>query len=159
MKLRHLILPLLAVFLLATGCTDEYYGSQIDTYQFNITPSEWMRNEGPNLPGADNYLYCEKKIPAIDNEVFERGTVQAYCWNVYDQQHNYGSWNTLPFVYPLEILIENDEGELERIIVAENLRFEWEKGKVTFVIQDLDGFDAEDMVSTISFKVCVTRNM
>ena len=42
---------------------------------------------------------------------------------------------------------------------AENLRFEWEKGQVTFIIQDLDGYDPEDMISTISFKVCVTRNM
>lgn len=159
MKLKKLILPLFALLMLATGCTKEYYGSQIETYQFNITPSEWQRNEGQNLPGANNYLYCTKNISGIDNEVFNRGTVQAYCWNVYDQQHNLGAWNTLPFVYPLEILVTEDDGSLSRIIVPENLRFEWEKGQVTFIIQDLDGYDPEAMVSTISVKVCVTRNM
>ena len=41
--------------------------------------------------------------------------------------------------------------------VPENLRFEWEQGKVTFIIQDLDGFDPENMVSTITVKVSVTK--
>ena len=132
MKVTKLILPLLAVFMLATGCTKEYYGSQIETYQFNVNPGDWSRNQGQNLPGANNYLYCEK-----------------------------AAWNTLPFVYPLEIYVTNDEGNTEMIVVPENLRFEWELGKVTIIIQDLDGYDPESMelAGPISFKVCVTRNM
>lgn len=159
MKLKKLILPMLMLVLLATGCTKEYIGSQIETYQFNITPAEWHRNEGNNLPGANNYLYCTKEISAIDQNVFYYGTVQGYVWNVYDQQHNLGAWNTMPFVYPLEVYVPNDNGGTDLVIVPENLRFEWEKGQVTFIIQDLDGFDPEDMVSTISVKVCITRNM
>ena len=163
MKLKKLILPLLAIFMLATGCTKEeihnYYGAQVETYQFNITPAEWYRNEGENLPGANNYLYCTKELKAINNEVFNNGTVQAYAWNIYDPAHNLGAWNLLPFVYPLEVYVTNDDNTVSRVIVPENLRFEWEKGQITFIIQDLDGFDPEDMISTISFKVCVTRNM
>lgn len=159
MKLKKLFLPLLAVLMLVSGCTDEYYGAQIETFQFNVTPAEWSRLEGDNLPGSNNYLYCEKEIPAINRQVFENGTVQAYAWNVYDPQHNLGAWNTLPFIYPLEVYVTNEDGSVDRVIVPENLRFEWELGKVTFVIQDLDGFDPEDMISTISLKVCVTRNM
>lgn len=159
MKLKKLILPMLMLVLLATGCTKEYYGSQIETYQFNITPAEWSRNEGENLPGANNYLYCTKDISAITRDVFFNGTVQAFVWNVYDQAHNLGAWNTMPFVYPLEVYVTNDDGSVGRVIVPENLRFEWEQGQVTFIIQDLDGFDPEDMVSTISVKVCVSRNM
>ncbi|MCQ2260311.1 MAG: hypothetical protein MJZ77_02840 [Bacteroidales bacterium] len=159
MKLIKLFLPMLAVMMLASGCTDEYYGSQIKTYQFNITPSEWIRSEGNNLPGANNYLYCTKNIPDIDQYVFEQGTVQAYAWNVYDPSTNTGAWNTLPFIYPLEILAQDDDGNLTMFVVPENLRFEWERGKVTFIIQDLDGYDPEDMVSTISIKVCISYNM
>ena len=161
MKLRKLILPMLAIMLLAAGCTKEYYGAQIQTFQFNVNPADWNRNQGPIEPGANNYLYVEKAIPAITQEVFAYGTVQAYCWNVYDTQNNLGSWNTLPFVYPLEVYITNDEGQQELLIVPENLRFEWELGKVTIVIQDLDGYDPESMelAGPITFKVCVTSNM
>ncbi len=163
MKFKHIILPVMAAFLLFAGCTKEeiFYGSQIKTYRFNITPSEWMRNEGNNLPGANNYLYCIKEIADIDANVFNYGTVQAYVWNVYDGQNNLGAWNTLPFVYPLEVYVNNDDGSQSLKIVPENLRFEWEEGKVTFIIQDLDGYDpiALGDGQTLSFKVCVTRNM
>lgn len=160
MKLFRLFLPMLALMMLATGCTKEYImnGAQIQTVQFNITPSEWMRNEG-DLPGTNNYLYCTKDIDFITEDVFNFGTVQAYAWNVYDAQHNLGAWNTLPFVYPLEVYVTNDDNTTSLVIVPENLRFEWELGKVTFIIQDLDGYDPEDMVSTISIKVNVTSNM
>lgn len=163
MKFSKLILPMLAILMLATGCrkevVEQYYGSQVETIQFNITPSEWTRNEGENLPGSENYLYCTKDVNAINNNVFANGTVQAYAWNVYDAQHNLGAWNTLPFVYPLEVYVTAEDGTVNRVIVPENLRFEWELGKVTFIIQDLDGYDPEDMISTISIKVCVTKNM
>ncbi|MBQ9863871.1 MAG: hypothetical protein IJM33_00870 [Bacteroidales bacterium] len=161
MKLRKLVLPMLAIMLLAAGCTKEYYGAQIQTFQFQVNPGDWLRNQGPIEPGANNYLYYEKAIPAIGQNVFLNGTVQAYCWNVYDTQNNLGSWNTLPFVYPLEVYLTNEEGEQELVIVPENLRFEWELGKVTIVIQDLDGYDPESMelAGPITFKVCVTSNM
>ena len=159
MKMRKLILPMLALMLLASGCSKEYYGAQIQTYQFNVNPADWSKNQGPYEPGADNYLYCVKEIPAIDQSVFQNGTVQMYCWNVYDSQHNLGSWNALPFIYPLEVYVTDNQGNPAVAIVPENLRFEWELGKVTIVIQDLDGYDPEDMVSPISFKVCVTSNM
>ena len=161
MKVRKLVLPMLAIMLLAAGCTKEYYGAQIQTFQFNVNPADWDRSQGPNEPGANNYLYVVKDIPAIDQDVFLNGTVQAYCWNVYDSQHNLGSWNMLPFVYPLEVYLNNEDGSQSMVIVPENLRFEWELGKVTIVIQDLDGYDPESMefAGPITFKVCVTKNM
>ena len=42
--------------MLTAGCTKEYYGAQIQTYQFNVNPGDWLRNQGDNLPGANNYL-------------------------------------------------------------------------------------------------------
>lgn len=163
MKFKHIILPIMAAFLLFTGCTkqENFYGAQIETYRFNINPAEWQRNEGALNPGANNYLYCTKEISGIDANVFNYGTVQAYVWNVYDGQNNLGAWNTLPFVYPLEVYVNNDQGGQDLVIVPENLRFEWEEGKVTFIIQDLDGYDpiALGDGQTLSFKVCVSYNM
>jgi hypothetical protein len=156
MKKCRIILPLLAFAMLFTGCTKEIitYGSQISTYRFNVTPSQWKVNQGPNEPGSDNYLYCELDVPGIDKQVFDYGTVQAYVWNIYDVSNNLGAWNTLPFVYPLEIY---DNGEY--YVVPENMRFEWEMGKVTLIIQELDGYDPSQIAETISVKVSVTRNM
>lgn len=161
MKKSRIILPLLAFAMLFTGCTKEIitYGSQITTYRFNVTPSQWKVNQGNNLPGSENYLYCELDVPGIDENVFNYGTVQAYVWNIYDVSNNLGAWNTLPFVYPLELYVPNDEGGQSLIVVPENMRFEWEKGKVTLIIQDLDGYDPVSLAQTISIKVCVTRNM
>lgn len=160
MKLFKLFLPMLTVAALATGCTKEYYtyGAQVYTHQYTIIPAHWVRNQGPNLPGADNYLYASFENADITPDVMESGTVQAFVYNTYDQQHNLGAWNTLPFIYPLEVKVTNpDDGSESYVIVPENLRFEWEQGKVTFIIQDLDGYDPEAMISTISVKVCVTK--
>ena len=46
MKKCRIILPLLAFAMLFTGCTKEIitYGSQISTYRFNVTPSQWKVN-------------------------------------------------------------------------------------------------------------------
>ncbi len=159
MKLFKLFLPMLTVAALATGCTKEYYtiGSQVYTHEYTITPAQWTRNQGPNNPGADNYLYASFQNADITADVMNNGTVQAFVYNVYDRQNNLGAWNTLPFVYPLEVYVPNNEGGTDLVVVAENLRFEWEQGKVTFIIQDLDGVDPENMISTITVKVSVTK--
>lgn len=161
MKLKKLMLPLMALAMLVSGCTKEYvtFGSQVETFRFNVTPSQWQQNKGEALPGADNYLYCTLDVPAINGEVFDRGTVQAYVWNVYDVANNLGAWNPLPFVYPLELLVDNEEGGQSWVIVPENLRYEWEQGKVTLIIQDLDGYDPASLAQTLSFKICVTHNL
>lgn len=162
-RFLKVMIPLVAVLMMATSCTKEYYtyGSQVYTHEYEITPSQWMRNEGNNLPGSDNYLYAEFANKDITADVVNgNGTVQAYVYNIYNAAQNLGSWNTMPFVYPLEVYVFNETtGQNELVIVPENMRFEWEKDKVTFIIQDLDGFDPEDMVSTIHVKVSVTKDM
>ena len=80
-------------------------------------------------------------------------------WHIYDVSQNLGAWNTLPFVYPLEVYITDEQGNTHLEIEPENLRFEWEKGAVTFIIQELDGYDPMRLNQTLSFKVCVSRNL
>lgn len=36
---------------------------------------------------------------------------------------------------------------------------EWVKGMVTFVIQDLDGYDPEDMITSVTIRVTVVKNL
>ena len=36
---------------------------------------------------------------------------------------------------------------------------EWVKGMATFVIQDLDGYDPEDMITSVTIRVTVVKNL
>jgi hypothetical protein len=157
MKLFKLIIPALAVLALASSCTKEYntYGVNIYSRYYTVTPSDWKRDSGDLEPGAYNYLYAEFENPDITNDVISAGTVQAYVYVIYNTDKNLGSWNPLPYVYPLEITTTDDSGT-STVVAPENLRFEFEPGIVTFIIQDLDGYDPTDITNSMSIKVSVT---
>ena len=156
--MKHLKLFIIAVAtLLAAGCTKEYITeNNLSTTIYTIQPKHWSRNEGENNPGAWNYLYCTVDNKDITSEVMDKGAVQAFIYYTYDASSNLSAWTTLPFVYPLELTVYNDETHQdELVIVPENIRFEYELGKVTFIMQDLDGYDPEDISNSMSIKVCV----
>lgn len=160
-KLKFLLLAFIATTAL-TGCTEkyfteQYYGAQIHTYQYEIIPLQWNKNMGA-LPGGNNYLYATFENSDITEKVMNEGTVTAEVWNIYDTYNNIGSWNPLPYVYPLEITKTDENNNPYTVIVPENIRFEWELGKVTFIIQDLDGYDPEDIVSPLTIRVNVIEN-
>ncbi|MBR6440643.1 MAG: hypothetical protein IKS44_01165 [Bacteroidales bacterium] len=159
MKLIKMFLPMLVITLLATGCKKEYitYGTEVYTHEYKVVPAQWNRVQGSNLPGGGNYLYASFQNADIDAGVMNNGAVNAYVYNVYDVATNEGAWNALPFIYPLEVWVTNTAGDREMVISPETVRFEWEQGKVTFIIQELDGYDPEDMVQTLHFKVTVTK--
>ena len=156
MKLLKLFIPALAILALAQGCTKEYItnynGAQVYARDFTVKPADWKRNEGANNPGFENYLYAEFENADITQNVVDNGTVQAYIYVLYNVAQNLGSWNPLPYVYPLEI--KASDGSIT--IAPENTRFEYNTGTVTFIVQDLDGFDPEDITNEMSIKVCVT---
>ena len=153
MKKLKLIPLLFAVVLFFTGCTKEYvtFASQTVSYEYTIVPANWERNQGPNEPGGDNYLYATFRNTDINENVMRNGMVTADIYLIYDTQHNVGAWNPLPYVYPLEMS--------DGTILPENIRFEWEQGKVTFIIQDLYGNDPADLNSTLNIRVNVTSNL
>lgn len=155
MKLFKFIIGALAASMLIQGCTREYYGSNVYTRFYPVTPSDWQKNEGPTVPGAYNYFYAQFENPDITDAVIERGTVQAYIYAIYDFSKNLGSWNPLPYVYPYEAIIE-EGGTTSTVVIPENTRFEFEPGIVTFIIQDLDGHDPEELTNTMTIKVSVT---
>ena len=159
MKLLKLFIPALAILALAQGCTKEYItnynGAQVYARDYTIKPNDWLRNQGTNELSSDNYFYADFENKDITQNVVDNGTVQAFIYAIYDVNNNLGSWNPLPFVYPLEIKTTEDGNEKIEI-VAENTRFEYNVGKVTFIIQDLDGIDPEAITNSMSIKVCVT---
>lgn len=161
MKLFKLFLPVLAFAALASGCTKEYYtivnGADVYTHQYTITPAQWKRNEGSYMPGSYNYLYADIDNADITADVMKNGSVVAYVYDVYDVANNQGAWNLLPYIIPIEYHEQNDDGTWNDYAVSENIRFEWEEGKVTFIIQELDGWNPSDMKTSITVKVCVTK--
>ncbi len=162
MKKLKLFALLAVVAATLSGCTDEYYeyyGAQVLTHTYEITPGQWSRLEGQNMPGSENYLYATFENSDITKSVIANGTVTADVWAIYDRSNNLGSWHPLPYVYPLEVSVTYDDGTTGIGVVAETIRFEWEPGKVTFIIQELDGWDPEDMINPITIRVNVTSNM
>lgn len=154
------LFTLLAIFAATlSGCTEKYYGAQVLTREYVVIPADWTRNQGPNNPGSDNYLYAEKKNPDITPDVLANGTVTADVYALFDVQNNLGSWHPLPYVYPLEVITQNADGTTQLVIAPENIRMEWVQGNVTFIIQDIDGFDPESINAPITFRVTVTSNM
>lgn len=165
MKYLKLFIVAAAALGIFSACTKEYItkeyitnvnGAQIFVKDYTINPSDWQLIE-TNVPGSDNYYYCDCNNEDITDEVIALGTVHAYIYTVYDAAKNLGSWNPLPFVYPLEIVTTDDSGNEEVVIVAENTRFDYQKGLITFILQDLDGYSPEQIINSMSIRVCVTK--
>lgn len=151
---------LAAVMLTLTGCTEDYYGAYVFSHEYTIIPGNWTRNSGIDNPGTDNYLYAEFENKDITPDVLDNGTVTADVYAIYNVQQDLGSWHPLPYVYPIAVNVtDQSTGATHTEIVAETIRMEWELGKVTFIIQELDGWDPDDMLSKITVRVNVTKNV
>lgn len=153
MKTARILVALAALILFAASCTERnfYYENKLSTTIYTIQPKHWTLNEDL-VPGTDNYYFCTVDNPDITDEVMDKGAVQAFVYYTYNKAENLSAWTSLPFVYPAEYT--DDSNQL--IMVAENLRFEWEKGSVTFILQPLDGYTPEQIGNTMSIKVCVS---
>lgn len=153
MKLLKSLLLLAGLSLMAASCTKEYYteeyysGSQITSYVYEIQPSEWQTESASD---GRNYLYAEIENPDITDELVNNGMITSSVYYVYNQEKNLGSWNDLPYVFPCTI---NDS-----TVVGENIRYEYEPGYITFVIEDLNGLTPEQMKGSITFKVNVAED-
>lgn len=159
-----LFIPAIALAALFSGCTKEYItneyyeGSKVYARDFTVKPSDWQFNypDGGTIAREDNYLWAEFDNPDITQNAVDNGTVQAFIYTIYDVTNNLGSWNPLPYVYPLLIEEKENGTVVNSYIVGENTRFEYNVGKVTFIIQDLDGINPVDIANEMSIKVCVT---
>lgn len=169
MKHLKVFAAMLTIAALSTGCTKEYIteeyiteehynGPQMLTHTYTVNANDWERREGDIKPGEDNYLYATFNNSDITADVEKNGTVVAEVWSIYNQEKNLGAWCPLPYAYPLMVEVKDEDGNTSTMIVPENIRFEWETGLVTFIIQDLDGFDPLEMNSSLTFRVTVFKD-
>lgn len=147
--MKKIFLPLLAFALLClmSSCTKEYvthehnsYVTQINgatyiNYEYTVYASDWVTEDGIS------YYYATFRNLDITQQVEDNGAVIAYVWDE-------GRWNQLPYVFPYYSAAEDATW-------GENIRFDWRKNEVTFIIQDLDGALPEGIanIDPMVFKV------
>lgn len=147
---KRILLSIISIVMLVSfsSCSDEYIteehyhvtnvnGSTFINYEYTVNANNWVTQDGLN------YYYASFQNQDITQYVENNGAVVAYVWE--DER-----WNQLPYVFPYYSASEDATW-------GENIRFDWKKGEVTFIIQDLDGGLPEGManVPTMYFKVCV----
>ena len=136
MNLKRFLLPVLAIVTMGlfAGCQKDV---KMYTHEYVVSADQWVTQEGLN------YYYASFKNMDITANVEEYGSVLAYV-------HDEGRWNPLPYVYPYYSAAEDRTW-------GENIRFDWTRDEVTFIVQDLDGGLPEGMnqFPTLTFKVNV----
>lgn len=144
MKIARILVTLLLAGVAATmfsGCNDEpnyIEGSQTRVMQQTVYRNGW------NDDGS-NYLWTSYDWDAITADVLQYGTVVAYVYEGTRQC-------PLPHVFPITYTL--DDGSLYTI--GENLRFDVEPGRITFIMQDLDGMLPDNIQTDITFRVVAT---
>lgn len=127
MKKAKFLLPMLGALLLgafATSCEPEHVPVAIESSNTRVMQQTIYWNQWQ----ADvNYMYVTLEWDAITEDVLNYGSVVAY---VYDGERQC----PLPHVIPITYTTNTGD-----VTVPENLRFDLEPGKITFIMQDLDG--------------------
>lgn len=136
MKFLRFFLPVVALLCLTTGCRKDVH---MTTHEYTVTASHWERTADDV---SDHYVATFANRD-ITEEVVLTGAVNAY---VLDK----GCWNPLPYIRPY-YSADYD------VVIGESIRFRYEEGRVTFVLEDLDANLPEGInnMPTMTFRVCV----
>ncbi len=143
--MKKFILPMLAAFVLLTGCTEK---ARVMTSYYTVHPYEWEQSITTYNDGTYdvNYYYSEWENIDITREVYDNGVVLAYY---IDDSHRD---NPLPYT----LYLKDDQGNLYQ----ERIEFDVELGKITFKIKDNDFQTAVSMsnIGDMKFKVSCIGN-
>ena len=135
--MKKMILPLLAAVVMAMGFTSCEHQTMRST-DIKVNGSDWSK------PAGANYYIATFSWDELTEEVVMDGTVDAAIY------HN-GRLNPLPYVYPIEA---GTDASGNPIYVAENIRFQYTYGIISFIVEDLDGLEPENMAqANLSFHV------
>lgn len=144
--MKKLILPLIASFLLLTGCSEK---AHVVTSYYTVKPNQWelATTRYPSTGTYTvNYAYSSWENIDITPDVIETGVVLAY----YIDEN--GRDNQLPYT----LYFTDDNG----VPYQERIEFDIETGRITFKIKDTD-FQTEASMANIGvmkFKVSVISN-
>ena len=133
--MKKFLLPLLAAITLgltATSCEREprqvlLESSGTRVAEVTVKYDDWVKDDN-----GVNYVYCPVDWDVLSDHVVYDGNVSVY---VYEN----GRQNPLPYVYPVNVTY--DDGTTG--VIGENLRFDLEVGRLTIIMQDLDGYKPE----------------
>lgn len=150
MNTKHLI-PILAVAFISlfSSCKREVVHETVVneitkevaatvTEEVTVRAKDWIEDS------EANYYYATYDCSSLTKDVDSYGAVIVYYYD------NEGRWNMLPYVTPYYSDEMDDTW-------AENIRFDWEHGKITFIVQDLDGGLPENiqLMPDLYFKICI----
>ncbi len=142
MKKATFILPLLMTIVMSCGltsCSDEYFGdSNTRVMEATVFRNQWCDD-------GSGYLWCSFDWNALTVDVLNYGNISAY---VYDGNRQC----PLPHVVPITYTF--DDGSYD--IVTENIRYDFEPGKITFIMEDHDGALPENINTDLTFRVVAT---
>ncbi len=130
MKRTALLILVAATFgLTVSSCHKEPQDAYLESSgtrvkEVTVKGTDWVTND-PTV----SYAYCTIDWDVLTDHVVYDGNINVY---VYDN----GRQNPLPYVYPLGFVTYSD-GSTD--FATENLRFDFEVGRVTIIMQDMDG--------------------
>lgn len=140
MKKARILLPLLAAVMagvFSTGCVDDTY---IDSTQQRVMEATVYRNQW-NDDGS-GYLWHSFDWDYLTADVLQYGTINAY---VYVGERQMPLPNLVPVTYT------HPDGTTE--VVPENMTYDLEPGRITFIMQDQDGGMPVDINEDYTFRV------
>lgn len=143
--MKKLILPILAAFVMLTGCSEK---ARVITSYYTVNPNQWEYATTLNSDRTYtiDYAYSAWENIDIDEEVIMNGVVMAYYID------DSGRDNILPYT----LYFTDDNG----IPYQERIEYDIEQGRITFKIKDTDFNTDQSManIGTMKFKVSVIRN-
>lgn len=136
--MKRIILTMLAAVTIGftvTSCSKEprqviLESSGTRVAEVTVKFNDW---ENWNVNDGLNYVYCPVDWDILTDHVIYDGNVSVYVYDEYNRQH------PLPYVYPIAVTYNDGTTGFE----GENLRFELEVGRLTLIMQDLDGVKPE----------------
>ncbi len=143
--MKRIIVTMLAAVAMSLGLSSCEHQT-MESVEFTIQPYEWVTSAGVN------YYFCTVGWDELDGDVVDYGTVNAYLIKG-------GRQNLLPLVTPItyyNIDLDGDGiADQDQYTIGENIRYDIEYGRITFIIEDLDGGMPLDMESTtpMTFRV------
>lgn len=132
----------LFVSLIATSCAKEVLLESVQTQSDEVTVKF---NDWQYANNGTPYYYCLVDWNAVTDEVVNNGNVNVYLYEN-------GRQSPLPYVYPIPI--GNNQ------YVGENLRFVVETGRITLILEDLDGdtpIVSRDYTPDMTFRIVLTH--
>ena len=139
--MRKALLPLLAAIVLGLGFTSCEHQTMKST-EVTVRSNDWVQ------PVNTNYYIATFSWDELDEDVVDFGTVNAYLIEG-------GRQNLLPYVYPVDYSTYDQNGNVvgQPLFIAENLRFDYTYGTISFIMQDMDNNAPTGTFPDMTFRI------